>query len=222
MSYKLKLISFKLCPFVQRPIITLLHKQVDFDIEYINLVNKPAWFLEISPLGKVPVLQVNDSAVIFESAVINEFISETTPPSMHPEDPVRRAHNRAWIEYSSYLLNTFARMETAPNEAAFNEYREKLHKQLSQLEQQLGSGPFFNGAEFSLIDASYAPFFMRLNLFDRYIYTDLFQVLPRVKSWSKALLEKPEVKESVVQNFCHLYENYITERSGFISELNAC
>ncbi len=70
---KPKLISFKICPYVQRSVITLKEKNVDFDIEYIDLANKPEWFLKISPLGRVPVLQVGEE-VLFESAVINEYL----------------------------------------------------------------------------------------------------------------------------------------------------
>ncbi len=56
----LHLISFKTCPFVQRAVITLKHKNIDFDITYIDLADPPDWFLEISPLEKVPVLKVDD------------------------------------------------------------------------------------------------------------------------------------------------------------------
>jgi len=61
----LKLISHPLCPYVQRAAIALNEKRVDFEREYIDLANKPDWFREISPLGKVPVLLV-DGVPVFE------------------------------------------------------------------------------------------------------------------------------------------------------------
>ncbi len=66
MTEKLKLISHKLCPYVQRAVISLKEKGVPFERIDIDLDNKPDWFLKISPLGKVPVLQVGDK-VVFES-----------------------------------------------------------------------------------------------------------------------------------------------------------
>ena len=69
MTAPLKLISHKLCPYVQRAVIALTEKGVAFERIDIDLANKPDWFLKISPLGKTPVLQVSDTA-IFESAVI--------------------------------------------------------------------------------------------------------------------------------------------------------
>ncbi len=63
MDIKPKLVSFKLCPFVQKAVIVLLQKQIDYDIEYIDLAAPPDWFLEISPFGKVPILIMGDDAI---------------------------------------------------------------------------------------------------------------------------------------------------------------
>ena len=65
-------------------------KDVEFEVTFINLREKPDWFLEISPLGKVPVLKVDDD-ILFESNAIAEFLDETVAPRLHPEDPVARA-----------------------------------------------------------------------------------------------------------------------------------
>jgi glutathione S-transferase len=100
MGARLKLISHKLCPYVQRAVIALTEKGVAFDRIDIDLANKPDWFLAISPLGKTPVLQVGDTT-IFESAVILEYLEETQPKPLHPADPLRRAEHRAWIEFGS-------------------------------------------------------------------------------------------------------------------------
>ena len=48
---ELELISFKICPFVQRSVITLRYKQVPFKITHIALDAPPPWFREISPFG---------------------------------------------------------------------------------------------------------------------------------------------------------------------------
>jgi len=90
MAAPLKLISHKLCPYVQRAVIALSEKGVAFERIDIDLANKPDWFLAISPLGKTPVLQVGDFA-IFESAVILEYLEETQLSPLHPADPLRRA-----------------------------------------------------------------------------------------------------------------------------------
>src|SRR5207248_7310045 len=104
MPVPLKLISHKLCPYVQRAVIALTEKGVSFERIDIDLSNKPDWFLKISPLGKTPVLLV-DGHPIFESAVICEYLDETIEPPLHPDDSLRRAQHRAWMEFSSATLN---------------------------------------------------------------------------------------------------------------------
>src|SRR3954469_14108316 len=80
MAAPLKLISHKLCPYVQRAVIALTEKGVAFERIDIDLANKPDWFLAISPLGKVPVLSVGTDGgevALFESNVICEYIEDT-------------------------------------------------------------------------------------------------------------------------------------------------
>jgi glutathione S-transferase len=55
---KLTLISHHLCPYVQRAAIALAEKGMPFERRYVDLAAKPDWFLAISPLGKVPLLIV--------------------------------------------------------------------------------------------------------------------------------------------------------------------
>ena len=125
----LKLISHKLCPYVQRAVIALTEKAVAFERIDIDLANKPDWFLKISPLGKTPVLQVGDIA-IFESAVILEYLEETQPRPLHPGNALTRAEHRGWIEFGSAILNDIAGFYGARDEAVFQD-------KIAQLEQKL-------------------------------------------------------------------------------------
>jgi len=76
---------------------------VPFEITYIDLACKPVWFLKLSPLGKVPLIKVDDT-VRFESAVIAEYLDDFYSSHLHPADALRRGHNRACIAFSSNLL----------------------------------------------------------------------------------------------------------------------
>lgn len=98
MRPQLTLVSHPLCPYVQRAAIVLQEKGVAFTRRDIDLANKPDRFLHVSPLGKTPVLLV-DEAAIFESAVICEFLDETEAPRLHPDAPLARARHRAWMEF---------------------------------------------------------------------------------------------------------------------------
>src|SRR5579871_3224430 len=98
----LKLISHKLCPYVQRAVIALIEKGVSFERIDIDLANKPDWFLKVSPLGKTPILLVGDQA-IFESAVILEYLEETQANPLHSTGTLQRAEHRSFIEFGSAI-----------------------------------------------------------------------------------------------------------------------
>ena len=202
MSKDIELISFKLCPFVQRSVITLLEKKVPFDITYIELDNKPDWFLDISPTGKVPVLKTQGE-VLFESAVINEYLDAITPPPLHPADPLTKAKHRAWIEFSSTLLMGQYKTIFAQDKDAAAQEQKALSNQLAHLEKSMGDGPLFAGKDFSLVDAAVAPFFMRadLHMHGRHFGVDLLDGFPKLQKWQTALLTRDSVKYSVVDNF---------------------
>ena len=210
-----RLVSFDVCPFVQRSVITLEEKGVPYDIEYIDLGNPPDWFEAASPLGKVPVLFVGD-VVLFESAVINEYLDETAPGRrLHPEDPLRRARDRAWIEFLSTILVDRNRMQHAPTEEETRERAAGINAKLARLEDQLGEGSFFHGEELSLVDAAAAPLFQRL-AWCRHLAPDLgvFEGQPHVAAWSEALLAHESVKRSTVADIRERYFEYLQGNRG--------
>jgi glutathione S-transferase len=200
----LHLISFKTCPFVQRAVITLKHKNIDFDITYIDLADPPDWFLEMSPLAKVPVLKVDDE-ILFESAVINEYLDEITGGELQPKDPLARAKNRAWIEFASNMLGNLYMMKMSKDEERYTKYRKTLVSQLQRVEKRLGDGPWFNGKDFSLADTAFAPLFRHDSVAGGKLSIIDPDTMPKVSDWAERLLSLPEVRDSVVDEFEDLY-----------------
>ena len=93
----MKVVSFKVCPFVQRVTALLELKEEPYAIEYIDLSSKPQWFLNISPHRQVPILILDDGPVLFESDAIFEYIDEARPPPVRRVDPLPKAHDLAWL-----------------------------------------------------------------------------------------------------------------------------
>jgi glutathione S-transferase len=161
----LKLISHKLCPYVQRAVIALTEKAVAFERIDVDLAKKPEWFLAISPLGKTPVLQVGE-VPIFESAVILEYLEETQPPQLHPADALSRADHRAWIEFGSAVLNDIAGFYAAAEKVNFETKISQLEQRFARLESRVTAAPWFDGEHFSLVDAVYGPIFRYFDVID--------------------------------------------------------
>lgn len=217
----LTLYSLNICPFVQRAVITLLEKGVPFERVYIDLSNKPESFLAISPLGNVPVLGVRQpdgsEVAIFESVVICEYLEETQPGrKLHPADPLARARHRAWIEYASSIISGVVGIERAADEEALITNGKKLAERFARIEKQLGDGPYFDGAEFSLVDAVYAPIFRYFDVFESFRDLGVFDNLPKVSAWRKALAERPSVKDAVTADFRDELIKYLEERKSHL------
>lgn len=215
----LELISFKICPFVQRAVITLLHKQAPYKITYIDLSSPPQWFKEISPFGKVPILKINDEHVIFESAVIDEYLDEASPGKLLPEDPVLRAIDRSWIEFGTSLTLEFSGLVRSQDEKSWQAKLESVSKKLNWLENKLGQsphqGPWFNGNDFSLVDIAYAPLFMRANLLNLGDTLYPKQDYPEVARWEKTLLALPELPNSVAEDFEDTLKSMLRKKAPY-------
>ncbi len=216
----IELISFKTCPFVQRAAITLGYKNVEHKVTFIDLADPPDWFLKISPLAKVPVLKV-DGDILFESAVINEYLDDITGGELQPKDPLARAKNRAWIEFASNMLGNTYMMKTAAEKGKYEKYRDLLVSQLRRVENRFGDGPWFNGEDFSLADTAFAPLFAH-DAVANYRFSVIDPAtMPKLDAWSKRLLALPAVKNSVVAEFETLYLAALETNNGYLWQSRA-
>lgn len=220
----LTLVSHHLCPYVQRAAIALAEKGAPFTREYVDLAAKPDWFLALSPLGKVPLLKVREQdgreAVLFESAVICEYLEDTIAPALHPKDPLLRARHRAWVEYASATLNDIGGLYNAPDQSSFLEKQRLLTTRLGRIEPELApGGPFFAGEHFSLVDAAFAPVFRYFEVFRDAAGVDILADLPRLRAWSEALAARPSVIQAVTPDYAERLREFIERRRSHLSSL---
>lgn len=215
MSLPLTLVSFDLCPYVQRALIVLREKNVAHERIDIDLSNKPDWFWAISPLGKVPLLKVGGD-VLFESAVIAEYLEETQAPALHPADPLEKARHRAWIEFGSTILADIWVVETTKDTEAFAAKIALLKQKFTRIEDVLNEGPFFAGVRFSLVDAAFAPAFRYFEVFDRIGDFGVFADLPKVQAWRQALMSRPSVAGAVRPDYADRLMGFLARHDGAI------
>ena len=221
---KYMLVSFKTCPWVQRSAIVLREKNVEFELRHIEPDNRPDWFLAISPHKKVPVLRIDNSVSLFESNAINEFLDETIAPQLHPEDPIERAVDRAWTDYVPTFASAVTATAYADTEVEYYKAVDGIPVPFERLERALekqGSGPFFNGLKYSLVDAAYAPFLQRYVFLDRVRKLGQIEKFPRVKSWCDALLERVSTHSFPPDEFELMYRSNLKRRNKWISQFIA-
>ena len=214
---RLILVSHDLCPYVQRAAIALAEKGVPFERADIDLANKPDWFLKLSPLGKVPLLRVGDD-VIFESAVILEYLEETQPNPLLPAEPLARARHRAMIEFGSAILNDIWVLETTPSREVFAARAAELEKKFARLETEV-QGPWFAGEHFGLVDAVFGPVFRYFDLFDRVLDHGILASKPKIAAWRAALAARPSVRDAVVADYPERLARFVARQNGHLAQM---
>ena len=214
----LHLMSHILCPYVQRAAISLTEKGVAFERTDIDLANKPDWFLAISPLGKTPVLVANGQP-IFESAAILEYLEETQQTPLHPTDALARAQHRGWIEFGSSILNDIAGFYATKDAKVFSEKIASLSAKFALLEEQLGDGPYFEGENFTLVDAVLGPVFRYFDTFDKIGDFGVLTGKVKVRSWRLALSSRPSIKSAVAAEYPEQLWTFLLNRKSHLTSI---
>ncbi len=219
MNLDLRLVSFALCPYVQRAVIMLREKNTPHRTEYVDLQDKPDWFLQLSPRGKVPVL-VADGIPIFESHAICEFLEEIVPePPMFPSDPVLRARDRAWFVFASedLLSNQYA-LQYEAEEAKVKKAILHLETKYARLEKELQGRSFLSGdgTRFGLADVACAPALYKARDLKKRGLVDLLAKTPHVMAWSERILSRPSVENSVPEDYEARFDAGLAQRGGWL------
>ncbi len=216
---KLTLVSHHLCPFVQRAAIALLERDVPFERRNIDLGNKPDWFLKLSPLGKVPLLLVDDETVLFESSTIAEYINDLTGGSLLASDALTKSRQRAWIEFASATIGNIGKLYSARDIDAFDSARAALSDKWQTLEDSLDDGPYFGGENFSLVDAAFAPVFRYFDVIEMLSDIDFFVDVPKVRTWRNVLASRPSVQQAVSEDFPKRLLQFFAGKNSVIGDL---
>ncbi len=218
----IRVISFAICPFVQRVTAMLEAKNLPYEVDHIDLSDKPRWFLDISPAGQVPVLVTETGVSLFESDAIVEYLDEIAPALQPGLTPEQRALNRAWsYQATKHYLTQCGAMQSA-DKGAWDQRMPKLHAAFARVEAQLGEGPFFAGGEIGNVDIAWLPLLHRAALVERHNGHDMLAGYPRAKAWQQAVLDTGIPDRSVHGDFLRKFTDlYLAERSWLGRGANA-
>jgi len=185
-----------------------------------TLISRPSRIgsCEFRRSGKVPLLKVGDD-VIFESAVILEYLEETQPRPLYPADPLARARQRAFIEFGSAILSDIWGLEIAPNRDVLDARVEALAQKFARIEDELGRGPWFAGEAFGLVDAVFAPVLRYFDSFDAIFDHGILAHKPKIAAWRAALAARPSVRGAVSADYRDRLDRFIRGQNGALAAL---
>ena len=212
----LKVISFTICPFVQRVTGWLEAKGLPYEIEYISLKDKPQWFLDLSPNAQVPVLITESGQALFESDAIVEYLEEAYGPLNPNRTPEDKAVDRAWSYLASknYLVQCSA--QRSADEATLNERSVKLEKAFATVEKALGDARFFNTSEVGMVDIAWLPLLHRAAIIEKHRGYDFLAGYPQVKRWQQHLLFTGLAEKSVSDDFEAAFSDFYLSEQTFL------
>ena len=213
-----KVVSFTICPFVQRVTALLEAKGLPYDVEYISLKDKPEWFLALSPQGQVPLLITETGDALFESDAIVEYIEEISAPLERHVTPEQRAKDRAWsYAATKHYLSQCSAMRS-PSQDVLTERSEKLERAFEKVEKTLGDGPFFKGESLSIVDIAWLPLLHRAEIIKRHTGHDFLRGFEKMKSWQAALLATALPMRSVSADFEKRFVDFYLSEKTFLGQ----
>ncbi len=208
----IKLISFKNCPFVQRVMAALVTKDVPFEIEYIELNNKPQWFLDISPNGQVPVLVADNGMALFESDAIVEYLDDKYAP-IEKVSAEQKALDRAWsYQASKHYMPQCATM-ASKDEDTFKQRLANLTKPFAKVEKRLGESSFFKGSYISNVDIAWLPLLHRADVIKQKTGLDMLEGFPKVQKWQRFMKDSGLMEKTVAKDFIAAFGRFYLENT---------
>ncbi|AQK95477.1 dehydroascorbate reductase like1 [Zea mays] len=171
------------CPFSQRVLLTLEEKKVPYEVKLVDLGNKPEWFLNISPEGKVPLFNGGDGKCIADSDVITQVIEEKFPTPSLVTPP----------EYASVGSKIFpAFVKFLKSKDASDGSEKALLDELQALDDHLKAhGPYINGENVSATDLSLGPKLFHLQIaLEHFKGWKIPENLTNVHAYTKALFSR--------------------------------
>ncbi|SFC74208.1 glutathione S-transferase family protein [Pseudoalteromonas denitrificans] len=217
---QLTLISHKLCPYVQRAVAALEELNIDYKRIDIDLNNKPSWFKKLSPTSKVPILVVDDNSVLFESAVIAEYINDIAGNALLSSKPLAKAKQRAWIEFASNMLQNIGKLYSAGNKTLYLEVFNQLDAQFKILEQNISSQGYFDDSGFTLVDIAFAPIFRYASVFNDILSLELLGEYKKVVIWSENLIKRKSIESAVTPEYSKLLFAFLCKKDSYLGELS--
>ncbi|HSQ04245.1 MAG TPA: glutathione S-transferase [Burkholderiales bacterium] len=158
----MKLIGTPTSPYTRKARVVLAEKRMDYefviDVPYDAATRVPVF----NPLGKVPVLVLDDETTIFDSRVIVEYVDNASPVAkLIPEDIRHRIQVRRWdaladgcTDAAVAIVMEKRRPEEAQSDPWIDRQHAKVDRALQAMSEELGSRSWCSGEFFNLSDVA--------------------------------------------------------------------
>ena len=157
----MKLIGTLTSPFVRKVRIVAIEKHIDLEFVIDIPWNAETKVSEFNPLGKVPVLVLDDGATLFDSRVIAEYLDTVTPVSrLIPEGNRQRIAVKRWEALADGITDSAAlifieraqRAVEQQSQAWIVRQEQSVFRGLEAMSEELGEKKWCTGDLMNLAD----------------------------------------------------------------------
>ncbi len=199
----MKLISSLTSPFGRKARIVLLEKKIPFQLQVENPWLPDSTVPTFNPLGKVPVLVLEDGVSVFDSRVIVEYLDHVSPVGhLIPAEPKSRMVVRGVEALADGVTDAavlvFMEKKRAPEQQSSDwlVLQEKaMFRGLEALSEALGEKPWYLGNSMTLADIACGCMLGYLDF--RFAEIDWRSAHPNLARLAAKLATRPSFVETV-------------------------
>jgi glutathione S-transferase len=199
----MKLIGTPISPFTRKARVVLAEKRIEYEFVIDRPYDVESSVPEYNPLGKVPVLVLDDDTTIFDSRVIVEYLDNASPVTkLLPEDTRHRIQARRWEALADGCTDACVAIvmeRRRPQEFQYGEWiarqQGKVERALQVMSEDLGSRSWCCGDFFNLADVAVGCCLGFLDL--RLPEVDWRQLYPNLARLTEKLAHRPSFKDTV-------------------------
>ena len=156
----MKLIASLVSPFGRKVRVALAEKKIEYELVEAAPFAPDTDVPSYNPLGKIPVLVLDDGTNLFDSRVIVEYLDTVSPVSrLIPEPSRQRIAVRRWEALADGICDAAAAIVIEGRRSAkqqskdwVDRQRAKIERGITELASELGDKPWCNGEAYSLAD----------------------------------------------------------------------
>ena len=214
-TFTMKVVGHRLCPYVQRAVITMVECGIEFERTDIDLNEKPDWLADMSPGGLVPVVEVASGRWLFESGVISEFVDDEAAGGLLPAEPFERALHKAWIGYIDDLLRIVAQIiYLDADQVAVGASLSKQMVGLEMIIDRFPPRPYLAGLKLGLIDIVFATL-VRYSKVLSLIDETAASVPKGVADWWKTVSNRASIQAAVPTDYDRELVRFIAAKDSY-------
>ena len=156
----LKLIATKTSPYARKVRIALAEKKFEFQFTELSPWSSDNPVLAFNPLGKVPVLVLDDGTHLYDSRVIVEYLDTVSPFSrLIPEPSRQRIAVKRFEALADGLCDAAIaivlerrRSQRQQSKDWIARQQQKIEAAVAELSREVGDKTWCNGESYSLAD----------------------------------------------------------------------